>query len=154
MERFYWDGLTGLDAEWQPKKHPKANMQTAACSWRFLDIKLMLKWIFRFCVIMHPFLYKACLWACGGCWHSQFQQIFQCNAGMQWYLGNLLQMVLGHVHSRISFGNWVFRAFLASCATPFDHAFAKFEFWFGFQDEGVNNDTRQDKCRGQGPPGD
>ena len=40
------------------------------------------------------------------------------------------------------------------CATPFDHVLAKFEFRFGFQDEGVNNDAGRDNPRGQGPPGD
>ena len=44
-----------------------------------------------------------------------------------------MQMVLVLVHSHIFLGNYVFRAFLASCATPFDHALAKFEFGFGFK---------------------
>ena len=56
--------------------------------------------------------------------------------------------VLVPVHSRIFLGNYVF------CATPFDHVLAKFEFRFGFQDEGVFNDAFGDNPRGQGPPGD
>ena len=61
-----------------------------------------------------------------------------------------MQMVLVLVHSQIFLGNYVFRAFLASCATPFDHALAKFEFGFGFQDEGVFNDAFGDNPRGHG----
>ena len=61
--------------------------------------------------------------------------------------------VLVLVHSPIFFGGYVFRAFLASCATPFDHTLAKFEFRFGFQDEGVNKPCRNHPG-GQGPPGD
>ena len=64
-----------------------------------------------------------------------------------------VRFVLVLLHSQIFFGIRAFRAFLAICATPFDHALAKFEFRFGFQDEGVNKPCR-DHTGGQGPPGD
>lgn len=114
---------------------PRANMQTAAFSWR-----LILLW---FCVKTNPFALQSLLGASQAIVILNFSSFSNAMQTCKWYIGSPLLMVLVLVHSRIFFGNWVFRAFLASCATAFDHALAKLNIDLGFKMK-VPSTTRAD----------
>ena len=114
---------------------PRANMQTAAFSWR-----LILLW---FCVKTNPFALQSLLGASRAIVILNFSSFSNAMQTCKWYIGSPLLMVLVLVHSRIFFGNWVFRAFLASCATAFDHALAKLNIDLGFKMK-VSSTTRAD----------
>ena len=138
VPHFWWNVSTRMD--WlvrMPNFSPRANMQTAAFSWPFI----LLVW---FCVKTNPFALQSLLGASRAIVILNFSSFSNAMQTCKWYIGNLVQMVLVLVHSQNFLGNYVF------CATPFDHVLAKFEFGFGFQDEGVFNDAFGDNPRGHG----
>ena len=80
---FWWNVFTGMDWCWfgYQISAQKPFHGDLSSSGHKADVEID-RLIF-FVKTDPPFLYKACLEACGGYWHSQFQQFFQCNANMQ-----------------------------------------------------------------------